>query len=480
MTAGPFSWTDRAVRQALALPLDPAVDADLAYTRVATDTRRLEGGELFVALTGDRFDAHDFLPDAVAAGAAGLVVARAPATNPGVPVYRVSDTLAALGRLAHHARQHVTGTVVGITGSLGKTTVKELLRAAVAQDRSVYANPGNLNNRVGLPLSLLDAPLDAEVLLLEMGTNEPGEIAALTAIAEPHVGVVTTVAEVHLEKLGSRDGVLQEKLALVDGLRSDGRAVLGDEPPELAEAARGRVADVQVAGTSSRAHGDLRARDLRPGAGGTYRFSWQGQAVRLQIPGRAAVSNALVALATARLLGVPAAAAAAGVGSVQAPALRGEVRRVGPMTVLADCYNASPRSVLEAVETLNAIPAARRKVAILGSMLELGEEEEALHRQVLAQVLEAGPDLVVAAGAFTDSSLSEEGATGPTLLRLRDPVKEWETLAGTLEAGDAILLKASRGERLERLLPLLEERFGAPSGGSAQASSGATRNGGEG
>lgn len=464
MSGGPYRWNHGAVVEALeglltgepgpgSTPDDPT---SLQYAGVSTDTRHLARGELFVALEGERFDAHDFLADAVAAGAGGLVVAREPRPDPGVPVYRVPDTLEALGRLARHVRRRHSGVVVGITGSLGKTTVKEFLRAAVAEDRSVYANPGNWNNRVGLPLSLLQAPMDAQVLLLEMGTNEPGEIAALTAIAEPDVAVVTTVADVHLEKLGSREGVFQEKLALVDGLGPEGVAVVGDAPPELADAARRRVRRVHVAGVAVGADPELQPQESRMGSEGGYRFTWAGRTVELQVPGWPAVANALLALGAARALGVPEEIAVRGVGRVEPPAMRGEIRRFGAMRVLVDCYNASPGSVLAAVETLRALPGGGRRVAVLGSMLELGEREEALHREVLEAVMNEGPDLLVVTGAFAPLP-----ADDPGILRMEDPVEEWETLADALQPDDRVLLKASRGERLERLLPLLEERFGA-------------------
>lgn len=469
-----YRWTHGAVVEALAPVLEAVSEADptavteedAPYAGVSTDTRRLEGGELFVALVGERFDAHDFVERAVAAGAAGVVVSRELPRHAGVPLYRVSDTLEGLGLLARYVRRKHPGTVVGITGSLGKTTVKELLRAAVAQDRSVYANPGNWNNRVGLPLSLLQAPMDAPVLLLEMGTNEPGEIAALTAIAEPDLAVVTTVAEVHLEKLGSREGVLREKLALVEGLGPHGQAVVGDDPPELADAARRRVDRVHVAGMGADADPELTPRESRLGPDGAYRFSWRGRSVELQIPGRPAVANALLALAAARCLGIPDAAAVRGVGSVRAPEMRGEVRHLGAMTVLVDCYNASPGSVVAAVETLRAFPGGGRRVAVLGSMLELGERQEELHRDVLDRVAGEGVDLLVTTGAFADAAEAWEGDASPRVLRLPDPVEGWDVLADALGPDDRVLLKASRGERLERLLPLLEERFGEPDTGS--------------
>ena len=208
-----FAWTDEAIRAALALEGPPR--AERSYTGILTDSRSIQGGELFVALEGERFDGHEFVAAALEAGCRGAVVSRDVSVPDGAVLYRVPDTLVALGDLARYRRLALPARVVGVTGSVGKTTTKELLAAALGSTLRVHATPGNLNNRIGLPLTLLAAPTDAEVVVAEMGTNEPGEIACLAAIARSDVAVVTTVGESHLEKLGSVEGVLEEKLDLV-------------------------------------------------------------------------------------------------------------------------------------------------------------------------------------------------------------------------------------------------------------------------
>ncbi|RMH22345.1 MAG: UDP-N-acetylmuramoyl-tripeptide--D-alanyl-D-alanine ligase, partial [Gemmatimonadetes bacterium] len=309
--SAPFVWTDEAVRRALGLE---GGEAEPAYYAVGTDTRTLPAGALFVALEGPRFDGHAFVAEAAAAGARGVVVHRPVEAPAGVAVYRVADTLQALGALARYRREALRTPVVAVTGSSGKTSTKAFLEAALAAGRRVHATPGNLNNRVGLPLTLLAAPDEAEVVVLEMGTSEPGEIAALTEVARPDVGVVTTVAEAHVEGLGSLEGVLAEKLALLRGLAPDGRALVGAEPPLLAEAARALRADVRVAGWGEAADADLTPVDVHRMDDGRWGFTWRGEQVALGVPGRHAVTNALLALAVAETLGVPAAAAARAVG----------------------------------------------------------------------------------------------------------------------------------------------------------------------
>lgn len=424
-----------------------------------------------MALVGERFDGHEFVADAAVRGAGGAVVSRDPEESADIPLYRVDDTLDALGALARHRRRAHPARVVGITGSSGKTTTKELTRAALATRYRVHANPGNLNNRVGLPLTLLAAPADAEVVVLEMGTNEPGEIGALTSVAEPELGVVTTVSESHLEKLGSLDGVLREKLALVEGLREGGHAVVGSDPPALAREARRRWPRVTVAGWEEDA-------DVRPGEAevdeeGRWRFRFEGAGVHMTIPGRHAVQNALLALVVARLLHVTPGDAARAVSGVEPVAMRSELRRVGGLTLLVDCYNANPQSVRAALDVLESLPEGRGKVVVLGTMLELGDRSEALHREVLADALERGLELVVATGAFARAARDmKESPTParPPLLAVPDPREAYERLRERLVGDEVVLLKASRGVALESLVPLVEADFGVGSrdGGSSK------------
>ncbi|HET9948739.1 MAG TPA: UDP-N-acetylmuramoyl-tripeptide--D-alanyl-D-alanine ligase, partial [Longimicrobiales bacterium] len=406
----------------------------------------------------ERFDGHDFVTDAASKGARGAVVSRPPSSDADVRLYPVKDTLVALGALAAHRRRDLRAPVVAITGSSGKTTTKDLTSAALAATKRVHATRGNLNNRIGMPLTLLGAPEDAEVVVLEMGSNEPGEIRTLAQIARPDVGVVTTVGEAHLERLGSLEGVLEEKLDLLRNLAAGGRCVVGDEPPRLAERAREVCASLRVAGWSRRADEDLRPADATVDVFGRWEFGWRGATVKLPMAGRHAVADALLALAVADLLGVPPHEAAAGIARAEAGAMRGEMRRVGSLSIIVDCYNANPQSVRAALDVLEGQSAGRR-VAVLGTMLELGEESARLHRDVLADALARPIDLIVATGAFAEAA-RELGATdGGRLVTAADWQEAYPALREWLEGDELVLLKASRGVALEGILPLLEQDF---------------------
>jgi UDP-N-acetylmuramoyl-tripeptide--D-alanyl-D-alanine ligase len=463
---GDFRWDDRRVRQALGLPPDPAREG-LSFRRISTDTRTLEAGDLFVALRGPNHDGHDHLGEAAARGAAGAVVSAVPEGAPSMALYRVEDTLAALGALGRYRRRALGGaSVVGITGSSGKTTAKELLKGALGSSLRVHATEGNLNNRVGLPLTLLAAPDDCQVVVAEMGTNEPGEIRILTALSEPDVGVITTVAEAHLEKLGSLEGVMEEKLDLLRGLPAGGTAVVGDEPPGLAERARELGHPVRVSGLSAGADAAWRGVLLDADEAGRWHVRIPSGSFRCGLPGAHGVRNALLALAVADLLGVPSPEALRGVASVGPTSLRGEIRRIGPLAFLIDCYNANPQSTRAALALLTDLPARGGHVAVLGSMLELGSRSADLHRELLSEALRLPLRAVVAVGEFAraaaDLPPAEPGR--PELLAAPSPDEAYEALRPRLRGGETLLLKGSRGVRLERLLPRFEADFGDAGG----------------
>ncbi|NNK61990.1 MAG: UDP-N-acetylmuramoyl-tripeptide--D-alanyl-D-alanine ligase [Gemmatimonadetes bacterium] len=459
-SVGPtFTWTDAHVREALGLRSDPA-RADRRYRSVSSDSRSIEEGDLFVALSGPRFEGHDFVADAVASGARGVVVSRPVSETGPAVLYPVLDTLVALGRLARHRRDALPAAVVGIAGSAGKTSTKELAAAALGAGRRVYATRANDNNRIGVPQTLLAAPADREAVVVEMGTSERGEMAALTEIAAPDVALLVTVGEEHLEGLGTRDDAVEEELDLLRGLGAGARAIVGDTPADLPERARALVPAARVAGWSDRADDDLRPRDVAVDVWGYHSFAWQGARVQLRMAGRHAVVNALLALAAAEELGVDAASAAAALGDVEPRGMRGEIRHVGRLGVIVDCYNANPQSVRVALDLLEARAPGTRKVAVLGSMLELGARSEALHREVLEHALARDIDVLLATGAFAVAAAGRRPER-PRLLAEADPRAAYALLREHLEGDETVLLKGSRGVALERLLPLLDLDFGA-------------------
>ena len=455
----PFLWTDLDVRRALGLRTALA-EPDVEYTGVSTDSRAVTEGQLYVALVGDRFDGHDFVAHALSNGATGAVVSRPSPGDSDTRIYPVDDTLVALGRLASYRRSALEAPVVAITGSSGKTTTKEMAAAALSATLRVHATRGNLNNRIGMPLTLLAAPTDAEAVVLELGTNEPGEISALAQIARPDVAVITTVGESHLEKLGSLEGVLAEKLDILRHVATGGRCIVGDDPPVLAERARTLCPRVRVVGWSERSdRGDRPAR-AEVDVFGRYTFDWKGQRVAVPMVGRHAVSNALVALAIADQLGVPARDAVRGLASAEPGAMRGEFRRIGDLTVVVDCYNANPQSVRAALDVLDGQGASARKVAVLGSMLELGQRSAVLHDEVLRDALSRKSDLIVATGAFAEAARAAH-QTDARLIVADDWQSAYPRVRARLHGNEVVLLKASRGIRLEGVLPLLAEDFGA-------------------
>lgn len=453
-------WTDARVRAALGLPAGPS--AALDYASVATDTRTLPAGALFVALRGARFDAHDFLAQAVEAGAAGAVVERVPEGAPEIPYYEVADTLEALGHLARYYRRHLSARVLAITGSNGKTTTKELTRAVLATRYRVNATAGNLNNLVGAPLTVLASPADAEVLVVELGTNAPGEVARLAGIVEPDAAIVTSIAEEHLEGLGDLEGVLREETSVLAALPADGFAIVGDEPAALPAVARALAPRVRVAGWSDAADPGLRAEDVRLDEAGRVHFRWCGREVRLDIPARHNARNALLALGVGLEWGVDPDAAAAALGGVRAGRMRGELHRYGELLVLSDCYNANPGSLRAAVDTLTSLPRRGGRVAVLGSMLELGPGAAELHREAAETVAAADIDLIVATGDFVPAFEPLAARLGGRLIRAADAPSAFGPLAERLRGDEVVLLKGSRGVALERLLPLLESRWGTP------------------
>jgi len=453
-------WTRARVEDALATPPARSGEGERAYTAVETDTRTLGAGALFVALRGERFDGHDFLPEAVARDVGGVVVdhrfwkGRAGEAPAGPDYWVVEDTLAALGRLGRARRWALPARVCAITGTNGKTTTKDMARAVLATRYRVHATAANLNNLVGTPKTLLSAPDDAEVLVVEVGTNAPGEIARLGAVTEPDAAIVTTVAEGHLEGLGDVEGVMREKLALVESLRAGGTAYVGEEPAELAERARELTDRVRVAGWTDRADAPLRARRVEIDVDGRSRFLWGEREVRMRYRGRHHVRSALLALGVAVDWEVDADAAVGALERLEPPALRTQLVRYGDLRVLADCYNANPSSTEAAAGLLAELPRGGGRVAVLGTMLELGPGAPQLHERTARRVADMDIDLVVATGAFARAF---DGVAGSVeVIEEEDPMRAGRLLAERLRGDEVVLLKGSRGVALERLLPLLE------------------------
>jgi UDP-N-acetylmuramoyl-tripeptide--D-alanyl-D-alanine ligase len=414
-------------------------------SRISTDTRNIQQGDCFVALTGERFDAHDFLGDAVAAGATALVVSRSPQIGTlNVPVFVVDDTLVALGDLARYRRLAWGNPVIAIAGSNGKTSTKELLRAVLSARYTVHATRGNLNNRVGVPLTLLALPDDADVAVIEVGTSLPGEIAMLRDITRPDVAVVTSIAEEHLEGFGSLAGVLLEESAILPGTAL---AIVPANHPEIAATVTGATRIV-TAGLDS---GDLRAESWTMADDGTGTVMLDGIAVHCPLRGVHNLRNLMLALAVSNEMGITVPDAAGGLGTLTPPPMRASWERIGSSLVINDAYNANPGSALAAIEMLSAAPGVQH-VAILGTMRELGDHAARYHDDVARAALASSADLVAGIGDFS-ASLGRLAPAGDRVVVAPDVDALWTLLEPRLQPGATILLKASRGVRLERILP---------------------------
>ncbi|MBM3909044.1 MAG: UDP-N-acetylmuramoyl-tripeptide--D-alanyl-D-alanine ligase [Gemmatimonadetes bacterium] len=445
-------WTLSRVARALDLPAYHGTDR--ALRAVATDTRTLQPGDLFVALAGERFDAHDFLAEAVAAGAAALVVRDpARAMGLGVPVFVVEDTLHALGALGRFFRAAWSLPVVAVGGSNGKTSTKELLKAALGARFTVHATTGNLNNQVGTPLTLLSLPNGADCAVVEVGTNIPGEIAILRAIVAPDIAVVTCVQEEHLEGFGDLAGVLAEEASLFD--ETELAVVPVNETGLIAEAKR-RAKRVITAGLGA---GDVASSAHGLNADGTGWLTLDGVRVDVPLRGEHNLRNAMLALAVARECGIAAADAARGFAAMPQPSMRSSVEPLGRALLINDAYNANPGSMRAALSLLAAVGTGRQRVAVLGTMRELGPTAPALHRDIARVALASGADVVAGIGDF-QAALAAEGAGDQRVVTAGDVDDLWPVLQQRLQPDAAILLKASRGVRLERLLPHLQSWAG--------------------
>lgn len=468
-TAGEVSealGVEPAVPPAVERP-DAAATSGLRFESVSTDTRTLEPGALFVALRGERYDAMEFLADAAQQGARGAVV-RAGEELPDLPLawFPVEEPRHALGELAARHRRRVDPRVVAVTGSSGKTTVKEMTAAALGGEPEIYRSPGNLNNQVGLPLSILEAPDDAETWVLELGTNAPGEIGRLTEISAPDDAVVVTVGAAHLEGLESLEGVYREKLALLEGADPGGLALVGDVPEELPERAREIRPDVTVAGLSP-------AADVRPDrhevGPESVSFRRSGTDFRVEAGGIHHLRDALLAVAVAEARGRPPARIAEGLARFRPLGMRSSLRRAGELLVVADCYNANPDSFRAAVDYLRRAFTGRRRAAVVGTMLELGEHSSREHRRVARWLLSAGFDVVAATGEFVDALEAEApGPAGLDVVVAGELDALWEALEGRLEGDEVVLVKASRGAGLDVIVERLEATFGSSSSGGSR------------
>jgi UDP-N-acetylmuramoyl-tripeptide--D-alanyl-D-alanine ligase len=442
-------------------------DLGVPVSGVSIDTRTLPVGAAFFAIQGQQ-DGHRFLKDAMARGAACLVVHALPDDLPAtVAVVLVDETTKALGRLAAYHRARFTLPVAAVTGSNGKTTTKEMMAAVLGGLGPVLKPEASFNNQWGLPLTVLQLTAAHRAMALEIGTNRPGEIAALADIARPTVAAVTVVSTAHTEFLGSLDEVATEKGALVAAVPPEGAVVLNaDDPRVLGMRARSRA---RVLTVSAREAADVRAVDVAEAADGgltvTLEIAGARAIARLAFAGRHNTVNALCAAGVGHALGLPLAAIVAGLEAARPVKGRCVWRRAGGIRILDDTYNANPASVRAALEALRGARDARRLVVVLGDMLELGDLSPAAHREAGLAVAAAGAAEFVGVGR--QARLAVEAARGRGLAEAQHTATFEDTVAILLKRlapGDAVLVKGSRGMRMERVVDALMARLGGEDG----------------
>lgn len=426
----------------------PESGGDLEVCGVSTDTRSLRPGQLFVAVDGPNFRGSDYIDEAFRAGAAAVVAERGE-SGAGV-VLRVADARAALMRLGAHGRSLVKGPVAAITGSVGKTTTKDIL-ATLFGGRNVVAAEKSFNNAIGIPLTLMRATSATEALVVEVGASEVGEIGRLTRLVRPTHAMITRVAPAHLDGFGSIEGVAREKLSLFEGLEAGGVALVNGDDPRLAGAVVPDGVERVAFGLGER--NDVVARDIQV-SDEDVAFTLEGERISAPLFGHHNVMNLLGAVAMARAMGLASDEIRERALLARPPSMRMEVRRVAEMTVLYDCYNANPASMTAALESWCSVGGEGRRVAVLGDMLELGEDSAAHHRDVGRRLADLDIDRIVFVGSEIEAAREEllgRGFDEQRVLHVEDVIAGRSAILRWLESGDRVLLKGSRGMALERL-----------------------------
>lgn len=416
------------------------------------DSRTLSPGDLFFALRGANHDGHAHLSEVFERGAVAAVTDRETAVRG--PVLRTADTLAAMQHLAAWARTKWGGTVVGITGSAGKTTTKDVIAQMLATQISIGKTLGNFNNHVGVPVSILRLPDEARVAVLEFGMNHAGEIRDLARIGRPQVAVVTNVGYAHMENFGSIDGIALAKRELVEALPRDGVAVLNADDPRVAAMRAVHPGEVITFGLSEGS--DVRATDVRESEAGAT-FTAAGTEFHTPLPGRHSVLNVLAGLAVTRHFGIAPESLRAAVRTLAPGRMRMERLSHHGITIWNDCYNSNPDAVRAMLDVLGNTP-ARRRIAVLGEMLELGRWAETLHRDVGSYVARTGVSVLVgirgAARHMVDAA-TVCGLGADAAFFFDEPEEAGDFVKGIAREGDAVLFKGSRGTHVEKAL----ERF---------------------
>jgi len=438
-------------------------DQEAVAMGYSIDSRSLSAGDLFIAIAGEHFDGHDYVQAALEKGAVGAIVqAGKQVSGDTLRLLQVDDTLKALQLLGAAARRLWGKPLLAVTGSAGKTTTKEILAHILSTRFRVMKSSGNLNNHIGLPLQLLKLEAEHDLGVVEMGMNHAGEIRALGELAHHDLAVVTAVAPVHLEFFGSLADIARAKYEIIETLHPGGVAVLNADDDYVCQFGRDFKGKVVTFGIKRSADVSAKKVKLNGADGSTFELvvGSVGEPVAFPLVGEHNIYNALAAAAAAMERGISPSQAAAALSSIAPPDKRGQVLHLHGATIINDCYNSNPRALEAMIDTLASMKAERR-ILVVGEMLELGPTAEVLHRECGKHAAEKKIDMVIGVRGMARAVAEAACGSGTQAQFVETPEQAGEWLARNLRPGDAVLLKASRGVKLERALEMLQDKVPA-------------------
>jgi len=434
-----------------------------SFVGVSIDSRTIKAGDCFFAIHGENFDGHDYVSDAFAKGAVCAVVDKDLSSEKfaGKCLLKVEDAVKALGDLAGEYRRQANFKVVAITGSVGKTTARQIIHHVLSHRFRVHQSPRSFNNQVGLPMTLLGVDPQNKIVIAELGSNQPGEISYLTRIAAPDIAVVTNVYSSHLKGFGNLQTIIQEKLSICEGLVDDGIFIINADCEGLVDACRARGTKFVTFGKSDSF--DYQAGNIRC-EGSTSRFTINGTKVHLPLAGPGNVENALAAWAVCSRLGLTIDEFALAVNTLPPVYMRSELLQIGTLTILNDCYNANPASMKNALHILaNLDPTKKRRlVFICGDMAELGNQSERLHTELGTSITQAGVELLLAVGKLAKIAAETAKSKAQYNLQIKcfdDTLWACNNLHEFIKDNDIILVKGSRTAGLEKIVEKLKQLF---------------------
>ncbi len=424
---------------------------DVLTSGVCINSKEIKNGDCFFAIKGEKFDGHSFVAAALESGAVCAVVRKGFACpDGGKAIIEVDDTTAALGRLAVYYRDMLTAKVVGITGSVGKTSTRDIVAQVLAAKYKCHSAKKSFNNHIGLPLTILETPRDCEVLVLELGTNHPGEIEYLAKIASPDIAVITKVAASHLEFFGTIENIAAEKAAIARGLTPGGRLIVNADSKELISHLDANKTDYLAYDIADKAQSLGEFGFIRP----------EGADIRIPLAGMGNLENAMAAYLVCREVGLDAREFEKAAAGLQPADMRLNLIEVGGIRVINDCYNANPQSMANAIDTLGRLkkPGAR-SVLICGDMKELGAGSEMYHSQLGAHAADTGINVIAAVGKFAPlvTTAAKKCRDDIETLEFPDTDSLCEKLCGIVKTGDTVLVKGSRTVGLEKAIKKLSE-----------------------